>query len=107
MPVPLKCYAIEESICTFGVHGGLKFYETAHVKDFAAHLKLFVNLKDELAWNRVLLLVSGVGSRPLIPAGLLLLKSCLYLYLEVLLTALQSGLFTRLRLVKDRYEVNV
>ena len=47
----------------FAVYGGLKFYETAHVKDVIAHLKLFDNPKDELAWMRVLLLVPGVGPR--------------------------------------------
>ncbi len=47
----------------FAVYGGLKFYETAHVKDVVAHLKLFENPKDELAWMRVLLLVPGVGPK--------------------------------------------
>ena len=47
----------------FAVYGGLKFYETAHVKDVIAHLKLFENPKDELAWMRVLLLVPGVGPK--------------------------------------------
>jgi DNA helicase-2/ATP-dependent DNA helicase PcrA len=45
------------------VYGGLRFYETAHVKDVMAHLKLYVNPKDELAWNRVLMLVAGVGPK--------------------------------------------
>jgi DNA helicase-2/ATP-dependent DNA helicase PcrA len=47
----------------FAVYGGLKFYETAHVKDLIAHLKLFVNPKDELAWSRVLLLIPGIGPK--------------------------------------------
>jgi DNA helicase-2/ATP-dependent DNA helicase PcrA len=47
----------------FAVYGGLKFYETAHVKDVIAHLKLFENPKDELAWMRVLLLVPGLGPK--------------------------------------------
>ncbi len=47
----------------FAVYGGLKFYETAHVRDLLAHLKLFVNPKDELAWSRVLLLIPGVGPK--------------------------------------------
>ncbi len=60
--IPLQTELSKRNI-PFAVHGGLKFYETAHVKDFVAHLKLFVNLKDELAWSRVLLLVGGVGPR--------------------------------------------
>lgn len=58
--IPLQAELAKRNI-PFAVQGGLKFYETAHVKDLIAHLKLFVNPKDELAWSRVLLLVSGVG----------------------------------------------
>lgn len=47
----------------FNVFGGLRFYETAHVKDVTAHLKLLVNPRDELAWNRVLMLIGGIGPR--------------------------------------------
>lgn len=43
--------------------GGLKFYETAHVKDILAHLKVVVNPKDELAWNRALMLIGRIGPR--------------------------------------------
>ena len=32
-----------------------------HVKDIVAHLKLFFNPRDELAWSRVLLLIDGIG----------------------------------------------
>ncbi len=60
--IPLQTELSKRNI-PFAVYGGLKFYETAHVKDVIAHLKLFVNPKDELAWNRVLLLVPGVGPR--------------------------------------------
>lgn len=45
----------------FQVYGGLKFYETAHIKDFLSFLKIFNNFKDELAWLRVLRLLDGVG----------------------------------------------
>ncbi len=60
--IPLQAKLSKRNI-PFAVHGGLKFYETAHVKDLIAHLKLFINPKDELAWSRVLLLVSGIGPR--------------------------------------------
>ncbi|PIP52744.1 hypothetical protein COX08_04775 [Candidatus Beckwithbacteria bacterium CG23_combo_of_CG06-09_8_20_14_all_34_8] len=45
----------------FQVYGGLKFYETAHIKDFLSYLKIVNNFKDELAWLRVLRLLDGVG----------------------------------------------
>jgi DNA helicase-2/ATP-dependent DNA helicase PcrA len=60
--IPLQAELSKRNI-PFAVYGGLKFYETAHVKDLVAHLKLFVNSKDELAWNRVLLLINGIGPR--------------------------------------------
>lgn len=43
------------------MYGGLKFYETAHIKDFLSYLKIIHNYKDELAWMRVLRLLEGVG----------------------------------------------
>jgi len=60
--IPLQTELSRRNI-PFAVYGGLKFYETAHVKDVIAHLKLFVNPRDELAWMRVLLLVPGVGPK--------------------------------------------
>ncbi|MDD3905855.1 MAG: ATP-dependent helicase [Candidatus Omnitrophica bacterium] len=47
----------------YQVFGGLKFYETAHVKDLLAHLKIAVNPKDEIAWRRVLALIDGIGPK--------------------------------------------
>lgn len=41
--------------------GGLKFLEAAHVKDLLAMLRILDNPRDELAWNRVLLMLPGVG----------------------------------------------
>ncbi|MCS6808496.1 MAG: ATP-dependent helicase [Bacteroidota bacterium] len=43
--------------------GGIKFIETAHVKDVIAHLRVLVNPKDIVSWNRILLLLEGVGPR--------------------------------------------
>ncbi|MGI5827867.1 MAG: ATP-dependent helicase [Patescibacteria group bacterium] len=45
----------------FRVYGGLKFYETAHVKDMVALLKILQSPRDELAWSRVLRFIEGVG----------------------------------------------
>lgn len=41
--------------------GGLKFLESAHVKDFVAALRLLDNRVDEIAWFRMLRLHSGIG----------------------------------------------
>ncbi len=41
--------------------GGLKFLEAAHIKDLMALLRILDNPRDELAWNRVLLMLPGVG----------------------------------------------
>ncbi|MEO1063439.1 MAG: ATP-dependent helicase [Actinomycetota bacterium] len=41
--------------------GGLKFVETAHVKDLLATLRVLENPADELAWHRMLRLLDGVG----------------------------------------------
>ncbi len=43
--------------------GGFKFIETAHVKDLIAYLRVLENPRDAVAWNRILLLVEGVGPR--------------------------------------------
>lgn len=42
-------------------YGGLRFVETAHVKDMVALLRLVVNVADEISWLRVLQLFDGVG----------------------------------------------
>ncbi|MHB9149422.1 MAG: ATP-dependent helicase [Thermoleophilia bacterium] len=44
-------------------YGGLKFMETAHVKDLVAFLRLAENPRDETAGMRVLQLLPGVGPR--------------------------------------------
>ena len=41
--------------------GGYKFIETAHVKDMIAYLRVIDNPRDVVAWNRILLLIDGVG----------------------------------------------
>jgi DNA helicase-2/ATP-dependent DNA helicase PcrA len=47
----------------FAKFGGFKFVETAHVKDMVAFLRIIENPRDAVAWNRVLLLIDGVGPR--------------------------------------------
>ncbi len=43
--------------------GGLKFIETAHVKDIIAHLRVILNPYDIISLNRILLLLDGVGNQ--------------------------------------------
>ena len=41
--------------------GGFKFMESAHIKDILSYLRVVANPRDTLSWNRLLLLVPGVG----------------------------------------------
>jgi DNA helicase II / ATP-dependent DNA helicase PcrA len=41
--------------------GGFQFMETSHVKDLLAHLRVLANPQDAVSWNRILLLLEGVG----------------------------------------------
>ena len=41
--------------------GGMKFIETAHIKDLISYMRLLFNPKDVVAWQRVLMLIEGVG----------------------------------------------
>lgn len=43
--------------------GGFKFIETAHIKDLIAHLRVLVNPLDVISWNRILLLLDGIGPK--------------------------------------------
>lgn len=47
----------------FRKYGGLRFVETAHVKDLLAFLRLAENPRDLLAGTRVLMLLPGVGPK--------------------------------------------
>ncbi len=47
----------------FRKFGGFKFIETAHVKDMIAYLRVLENPRDVVSWNRILLLLDGVGPR--------------------------------------------
>lgn len=43
--------------------GGFKFIETAHVKDVISHLRIVANPLDAVSWNRLLLLIEGIGPK--------------------------------------------
>ena len=45
----------------FVKRGGFQFMETAHVKDLLAHMRILANPQDAVSWNRVLLLLEGIG----------------------------------------------
>jgi DNA helicase-2/ATP-dependent DNA helicase PcrA len=62
LSIPLQSELSRRNI-PYETFGGLKFYETAHVKDIMAHLKVIANPKDELAWNRVLMLIGKIGPK--------------------------------------------
>ena len=44
-------------------YGGQKFTEAAHVKDVLAHLRVYLNPKDMISWNRTLMLIEGIGPK--------------------------------------------
>ncbi len=60
-------YALESALDRRGIpyvkYGGLKLIETAHIKDLLAHLRVVENPSDEVAWNRVLQLLQGIGPK--------------------------------------------
>lgn len=47
----------------FQKYGGMKFIETAHIKDLTAMLRVVHNPKDVVSWYRLLLLQDGVGPK--------------------------------------------
>lgn len=47
----------------FQKFGGMKFVETAHIKDVMAFLRIALNPKDVVSWYRILLLHEGVGPK--------------------------------------------
>lgn len=60
--IPLQAELTKRNI-PYRVFGGLKFYETAHVKDILSYLRIVQNPKDELAWTRVLMQIEGIGHK--------------------------------------------
>ena len=43
--------------------GGMRLMETSHVKDLLAHLRVVENPHDAVSWNRVLMLLEGIGPK--------------------------------------------
>ena len=55
--------ALSRAGLPFIKRGGMKFIETAHVKDLLAHLRVVANPLDTVSWHRALMLVEGVGPK--------------------------------------------
>jgi DNA helicase II / ATP-dependent DNA helicase PcrA len=47
----------------FEKRGGLKLTESAHMKDVLSFLRILINPKDNLSWNRILLLLEKIGPK--------------------------------------------
>ena len=45
----------------FVKYGGFKFMESAHIKDFLAHIRVIMNNDDVVSWGRILRLVPNIG----------------------------------------------
>lgn len=58
--MPLQAELVKRGI-RFKLFGGRKFYEMAYVRDVVSYLRIVANPSDELAWQRVLLLLPGIG----------------------------------------------
>lgn len=44
-------------------YGGMKFVESAHIKDILAFLRVVANPRDFISWMRILLLHDGIGAK--------------------------------------------
>jgi len=43
-------------------YGGFKFLESAHIKDFLAHMRVIVNPNEAVSWLRILRLLRNIGT---------------------------------------------
>jgi DNA helicase-2/ATP-dependent DNA helicase PcrA len=60
-------YKLEIELASRGIpfekRGGLKLTESAHIKDMLSYFRILVNDRDNLSWNRILLLLDKVGPK--------------------------------------------
>jgi DNA helicase-2/ATP-dependent DNA helicase PcrA len=54
---------LEKANIPFRKFGGLKFIETAHIKDIISYIRILSNPKDAISWQRSLMLLDGIGPR--------------------------------------------
>lgn len=80
--------------------GGFKFVESAHIKDILAHMKVIVNPKDRLSWQRILLLIDKIGIKTAdnIFDAILMEKSG---HAGILTAKIQKGVSENLERLKD------
>ncbi|MEK7190089.1 MAG: ATP-dependent helicase, partial [Patescibacteria group bacterium] len=57
----------------YEMRGGMRFFERAHIKDTISILRVVNNLKDEIAWFRVLEIFQGIGHET---ARMIITKAC-------------------------------
>ncbi len=55
--------ALQSKNMPFKKFGGQKFTEAAHIKDVLAHIRVLNNPNDTVAWQRILMLIEGVGPK--------------------------------------------
>jgi DNA helicase-2/ATP-dependent DNA helicase PcrA len=53
--------SLEQANIPYQKFGGMKFIETAHIKDLIAYMKALFNPRDAISLQRILLLIEGVG----------------------------------------------
>ncbi len=74
----------------FTKFGGFKFVEAAHIKDLMAYLRILYNPLDNLAWDRVLTQIEGIGPKAITQI------------LDLLLNAFQNGQAPNLSPLKQK-----
>ena len=55
--------ALQSKNVPFKKFGGQKFTEAVHIKDMLAHIRVLNNPNDTVAWQRILMLIEGVGPK--------------------------------------------
>ncbi len=58
-------FELETTLARQGIrfmkYGGFKFLDSAHIKDFLAHLRVVINRDESVSWVRILRLIKNVG----------------------------------------------
>jgi len=54
--------ALQRKAIPFRKYGGIRFVEASHIKDLVALLRLVANPRDGISWQRILLLLPGIGT---------------------------------------------
>src|SRR6185295_2297552 len=54
---------LSRRLIPYEIRSGVRFFEQAHIKDVISYLKIVTNVRDELAWKRVLKLYPKIGEK--------------------------------------------